>query len=249
MLHIEVTPTSLDRALAFMNMLLRELERLEIQTLVDRQKKCTNIIVEGKHIKLTLTEHVKRTDHEITDSEKKAQERYLSRIRIDSSSPYPRIPRHDYHPTGDFTLTAGQWPARTWRDTKRTRLEQRLGEIVAGILLLAEEIRVQDEERARKTEARRLAEEDYAFRKQRLEDERTKFQQLESQANDLERARRLRAYADAAEAAARDAGNLSKERQDWLAWARAKADWLDPLIAVSDVILDAPEPKKPGLWW
>lgn len=28
----------------------------------------------------------------------------------------------------------------------------------------------------------------------------------------------------------------------------AKADWLDPLIQVSDPILDAPEPKRPGYW-
>lgn len=40
----------------------------------------------------------------------------------------------------------------------------------------------------------------------------------------------------------------SPDAYDWLAWARAKADWLDPLVLVSDVILDAPEPKRPGYW-
>jgi hypothetical protein len=35
---------------------------------------------------------------------------------------------------------------------------------------------------------------------------------------------------------------------DWLLWARAKADWLDPVILVSDPILDAPEPKRPSYW-
>jgi hypothetical protein len=35
---------------------------------------------------------------------------------------------------------------------------------------------------------------------------------------------------------------------DWLEWVRAKADWLDPLIQVSDPILDAPEPKRPSYW-
>ena len=43
-------------------------------------------------------------------------------------------------------------------------------------------------------------------------------------------------------------GGLFQEQLDWLAWVRAKADWLDPLIQVSDPILDAPEPKRPGYW-
>jgi len=42
---------------------------------------------------------------------------------------------------------------------------------------------------------------------------------------------------------------LSAEQSEWLAWARAKADWLNPLVKVSDPILDAPEPNKPGYNW
>lgn len=41
----------------------------------------------------------------------------------------------------------------------------------------------------------------------------------------------------------------SDELVDWIDWARAKANWLDPMIRVSDLILDAPEPEKPALWW
>jgi len=44
------------------------------------------------------------------------------------------------------------------------------------------------------------------------------------------------------------AGELSAAREEWIAWARAKADWIDPLVQVRDVILDAPEPKRPGYW-
>ena len=32
----------------------------------------------------------------------------------------------------------------------------------------------------------------------------------------------------------------------WVDWAMKKAGWLDPTILVSDVILDASEPEKPG---
>jgi hypothetical protein len=47
---------------------------------------------------------------------------------------------------------------------------------------------------------------------------------------------------------AKASGELSAEQTDWLLWVRAKADWLDPFVLVSDPILDAPEPKRPSHW-
>lgn len=114
----------------------------------------------------------------------------------------------------------------------------------------AEEIRAKDEEARRREEARRQAEERYLFQKHRLENEQAQFKQLEEDARNLERANRLRVYADAVEQKARATANgLTQEITDWLAWARAKADWLDPLIHVCDPILDAPEPRKPNPYW
>ena len=54
---------------------------------------------------------------------------------------------------------------------------------------------------------------------------------------------------DAVEQAAKLKGELTDELVDWIGWARAKADWLDPMIRVSDIVLDAPEPEKPVHWW
>lgn len=248
-LHIEVTPTSLDRAVALASTLIRELERQDVSVRIDREGRNTFADVLGTPVKLMLTEHVRRSDHEITPAEKKAQEHYYSRSRLNLDAPFPQIPRYDFHPTGILTLTAGHWPARAWHDTARTRLEQRLAEVVSGIVTFAEDIRTRENEERRKAEAKRLAEEDYAFRKQRLDDERAKFKQLETAATDFARAARLHAYVGAVEAKARSNGDQSPELQDWLAWAWAKANWVDPLVVVSDPILDAPEPKKPGLWW
>lgn len=58
----------------------------------------------------------------------------------------------------------------------------------------------------------------------------------------------LRQYRAAVEEAARRAGELSAAREEWIGWARAKADWIDPLIPTSDVILDALNGKRPGYW-
>ena len=45
------------------------------------------------------------------------------------------------------------------------------------------------------------------------------------------------------------AGGPTEAETDWMAWARAKADWVDPLVPLSDVVLDAPEPKSPGYFY
>jgi hypothetical protein len=161
---------------------------------------------------------------------------------------YPHVPRFDFHATGMLTITAGHWPSRNWRDTEKTSLEKRLGEIVSGIISLAAEIKEKNAEAARQAEKRRLAEERYTFLKNRLEIERAGFKKLETDAGNWEQAKRLRDYVNVVEHSARADGVLSSDLVSWITWARAKADWLDPLIQVSDPILDAPEPKKPGYW-
>ena len=83
----------------------------------------------------------------------------------------------------------------------------------------------------------------------RWETEQAKFKQLEEHASAWERAQRLRAYATAVEQHALATDGVTDELKDWLAWARAKADWIDPLVQVSDPILSAPEPRAPGYYY
>jgi hypothetical protein len=72
-------------------------------------------------------------------------------------------------------------------------------------------------------------------------------------ANEEEEERRRRTYEEAralyeTQVRARDDDELTPEKQQWLEWAKAKADWLDPLVRRSDPILDAPEPEAPSYW-
>ena len=248
-LHLEVTRAALDRALLLMDTLVKQLAKQSITVRVDTQANRTFIDVEGTAVALMLSEHVKRTAHEETAAEKKALERYWSRSRWDPSAKFPHVPRFDYHPTGVLTITAGQWPSRSWKDTPKTPLEKRLGEVMAGVVALAAEIRAKKAEEARRREQRRQAGERYAFLMQRLDHERALLKQLEVDAANWERANRIRAYVGAVEQQTFSMGNGTREIQGWIAWARAKADWLDPLVPVCDPILDAPEPKQPGYWW
>ena len=247
-LDIEVTESSLDRALLIMDNLIKKLNALSVTVKVVSTSKQTVLDVEGTVVELKISEYVRRTNHEETPDETKARERYWNRNRWDSSISYPRIPRYDYHPTGIMTVQAGRWFDRKWNDTPRTFLEDRLDEIVADIFVLAAKIKEKNDEDARREERRRLAEERYAFLSSRLENERKLLNQLEADAANWERANRIRSYVAAFEREVFRDNDLTPELKDWLAWARAKANGLDPLVLVSDPILDAPELKRPSYW-
>jgi len=247
-LNIAVTRSALDRALLLVDTLIKELGKQAITVRIDPEARQTVLDVHGTPVVFAVTEYVRRTTHQETPSEKTARERYWRRTALVPSLMPLVIRQFDFHPTGQLTITAGTWPAHNWRDTDKRLLEKRLGEIVAGIISLAAEIKTHQAEKARQQEERREAEERYVNLRQRLENEQASFKKLETDAGNWERANRLRNYADAAERSAMDKGGIAPEINSWLAWARAKADWLDPLMQVSDPILDAPEPKRPGYW-
>ncbi len=79
--------------------------------------------------------------------------------------------------------------------------------------------------------------------------EQAQLERLKLKASQWQEAQRLRQYIEAVEHSAAQDGQLNEKLSDWLSWARVKADCIDPLIAVSDIILDSPEPKSPGPYY
>lgn len=245
-----MTPESLDRALGLVDALLKALikQGVDVEIDVDHGVTLLRWIETGTTLEFSLTEYIRRTRHEITPAEERARKRYWERSRWDNAVSFPSIPMYDYTPTGVLIIHVGRWPSRTWKDTPRTQLEKRLGDVTGGIVALVQDTHTKALEEERRKEAHRRAVERFEFLTKRRADEVERFKRLEVSATDWERASRLRVFADAVEAEARLCGELSPEQREWLAWARAKADWLDPLIQVSDPILDAPEPKRPSYW-
>lgn len=199
-------------------------------------------------MEFSLAEYVKRSRHEVTPAEERARKRYYERSRWDRSASYQPIPMYDYTPSGILTIQVGRWPSRTWKDTPKTLLEKRLGEVISGVLVLTQETHAKELEEARKQEARRCAIANYEYLTKRRAEESERLKGLEAKAIQWERATKLRAYVNAVEEEAKRNGGVDNELADWLAWARAKADGLDPLTQISDPILGAPEPKRPSYW-
>lgn len=246
-LDIEVTESALDRASSIASILLAKLEQLGATVEIDSQKGQTFLALRDARIGLKISESVARAPHQPTPAEERAMKRYRESFRWGTAPvPYPEIPQYDFTPTGLLTVTAHGWPERNWRDTKRTPLEQRLSEVISGIIELAEQVRDREAESARKKAQHTRMVDAYQAQVKRRGDERSAYLSLRADARRWVAANQLRSYIQAHEDAARRDGRLTSEMVLWLEWAARKADWIDPTVLVSDAILDAPEPKSPG---
>ncbi len=100
--------------------------------------------------------------------------------------------------------------------------------------------RKNEESRRKREEQERIIRE----QQQRIEKERSNFKDLYQQAKRWQRARFMREYIKAVEDNAHEKGSLTVEIQNWLIWARAKADWYDPLVKSDDAILSQSDKDK-----
>lgn len=247
-LNLVVTKGAMDRALLLTDALIKA---LELQgAVVSLEKKETRITLGATSVSFTITEHVRCSRHEPTPAEERARQRYYSAPYGSQFAGYPNIPYYDYTPTGMLTITVDGYPSRKWNDTPKTRLESRMATIVSEIFVLIEEVRLREVERLRKEEAKQRARESYQFVVARYNKEVERFKEFEEDADNFEKAQRVRAYADELERKSLAAtGSYTSETKEWLDWARAKADWIDPFIQLSDVILDRPKPRNPDRYY
>ena len=181
-LNLSITRESLDRALGIVDALLKALIQRGFDVAVDSERGATLLkwIETGTTLEFALTEYIRRTRHEITPAEERARKRYWDRSGWDNSVSFPHVPMYDYTPTGILTIQVGRWPSRTWKDTPRTQLENRLGEVIGGTVTLAMETHAKELEEARRKEAHRRAVERFEFLTKRRADEIERFKHLES---------------------------------------------------------------------
>ena len=169
--------------------------------------------------------------------------------RQSSNTAIPILPdRYSYQHTGALKLgIIGDYSDELQKvvaDGKQQRIEQLLNEFVVKIETEAVRRKRHEEHRERQRllweeEARRRREDE---EKQRKEMER--FKALETAARYWKRAEDLRAYISAVEAkAAHEDGSTASESDlgQWIAWARQKADWNDPILNTERLELDEDE--------
>lgn len=149
--------------------------------------------------------------------------------------PFVSQPRRELVPSGRLSLYiphhVGCWGAfRTWEDPRANargpRLEECLNEVIVGIVEAAEEYRTVTARWRADLEARRQAAVREAEQARRRAQEAARLDALMRDAAAWRQAHDLRAYIAALTA---DSSPLEAERADYVEWALAQADQLDPL--------------------
>lgn len=224
---MRVAPGNVSRALRILDTVMKELESRDFEIVIKKDKApSARFVMFGEELEIFIHEKVRRTDHVLTEIEKKKQKKGY----------WYSQPRWDYIPTGKLSIGVNAWGLydirKKWSDTKYRIIEDILNEIIIGVIRAADFLRRrsierEEEQRRREEEYRRKEEE-----RKRIELEKAKLQELENQAYLWAKSEQLRAYIEAVEesASVRDLdGDDIKQLDEWLEWARDHADSLNPI--------------------
>jgi len=233
-LDLRVTAAGLERALKFMDGLIKLLEANGMSASVasEREPVATKIDVDGEQIKVVLKERVRGRKRDLTTDEKRDHTRAPEIYRQDF--------RWAYDPTNRFVVEIESYTdgPRNWADAKGKPIERCREQIAHGISAAAKyakRLRAEREiERARRAEEERL----------RLR-QKAQIERLMENVANWEEAERIRSYLAAVRkrVEAQDGGLKEDSRiAQWLDWAHRYADELDPTNAKVELDCGDQEP-------
>lgn len=204
-------------------------------------------------VQLRFSEATTEVLHELTKEEKMAKLQYEDDMKRRGWGSKPNIRKYDHIYNG--TVSVGVGEKRRFRDSKSGLLEQRLGEILVAIFVAINDERLAREEREEKERKRQEEEQRKKDYQKRYNEEVARTLALENQADDYAMACKIRALIAVIESRE----EISESMQQWLSWAKAKADWYDPTISAEDEFFgkrkhgQSAEEKKPKemryYWW
>lgn len=228
-LSINVSPSMVDRALRLFDALIKASESQGARWRVDSSG---STIVEwsAEPMKIALKEKMSKRDLPPPKPEKPRRGQ-----RYEPNWAAVNWRRFEWVSTGVLTLYVDEYvegyAQRTWNDTATAKLEEKLGDVIAGLPLIVSGIVAKREKHAawqREWDAQQRREREAARAK---ETQRQLRADLVRATTSWEQATRLRAFCDDVE---RAMSCWSDERQaagvKWLKWAREQADRLDPLV-------------------
>lgn len=228
-LNITVAPQSVKRALLFMDVFIKALQKRGHKITV---KEGTKIVIDNIEMGIGLRERLKR--------------KIVKGTYYDSTELYP---------SNVLSLSLYVYPAKDWTDTNTSKLEDKIPNIIAKLELQAIEEKRKAIERELwhiEYERQRKIEEDFKARK---EQEKLKTKKLFSDAEKFDKATIYRNYIAATEQKAIRENNLTEELKDWIKWANEKADWFDPFTNKEDELLNDNDreefhkPKQPNNYY
>lgn len=228
-LSIAVSSSLLSRALRIFDTFIKVIEKRGYQVTVGNK---TEVTIMQQTYTLRITEknkRVKREDNSSWDS-------------------------YDYVPTGRLCIKIDTYiPLKEWADSKTKLIEDKLTHILAWLEVTAKQEQEDEIRReVRRKEQRIIREKEEAL--QRLKDnELTNFESLFQTATRWHKSQYIRNYIKEFEEFAIKSNSLDSEKQEWIRWAKEKADWYDPFIEkdielLKDIDRDTLKPIRKKYW-
>jgi hypothetical protein len=210
-IRIAVMPAMVERTLLLMDAILREFQKNQWKTQIpsERDRSKNSLFVDGVEIQFTITEH-------------RRQERVKSESRYTTWE-------YRYHSTGTlrFQFGTGSWMHEI-KDNKRKKLEERIPEIIEGVLEEVARVKRVEIDRKNRERIERLESRLSDLVRKALHYNHQCEQRLNHGIAQHEEALRIRRFVDAIrETNCPD--QRSNEREDWLTWLVSKADTIDPI--------------------
>lgn len=236
-LDISVSEASLDRALRIMDAMAKALKArgLALKKDVDGDRR-TYVELHGQKLAVRLAESAKRSERQPTPQEQAEMKKTGRTYFLD---------RYSYTPTNRLRLGITYGRGSSIHPCVADRADQRIEDALNEFMVILEEEALRRKVAAKRHEAERRRWEEESRRRYEYEERQRKelerLKRLEDEVNNWRRAENIRAYANTVERQANLAGadlDSNSELTRWMAWARRKADWLDPLVETKTSILD-----------
>lgn len=211
-LNITVSPQNVKRALLFMDVFIKAIQKRGHNIIV---KEGSKIVIDNIELGFGLRERLKR--------------KIVKGTYYDSTELYP---------SNILSLSLYVYPAKEWTDTNTSKLEDKIPNIIAKLELQAvkeKQDAIQREIWHQENERRLKIEHEFKARKAK---EIIKTQKLFSDAEKFEKATIYRNFINATEQKAIQENSLTEELKDWIKWANEKTDWFDPFINREDELLN-----------
>lgn len=228
-LNITVAQENIKRALLFMDIFIKAIEKRGHKIIV---KEGSKIVIDSTELSIGIRERLKR--------------KIVKGTYYDSTELYP---------SNILSFCLNTYPAKEWSDTTNSQLEDKIPNIIAKLELQAVKEKkqaIEREIRHLEYERQRKIEEDFKARK---EQEIIKTKKLFSDAEKFDKATIYRNFIAATEQKAIKDNNLTDEIKEWIKWAKEKADWFDPFTNKEDELLNDNDreefhkPKQPNNYY
>ncbi|EMP57419.1 hypothetical protein MSNKSG1_02333 [Marinobacter santoriniensis NKSG1] len=223
-IRIAVMPEMVERALLLMDTILREFQKNQWKTQIpsDKDRNKNSVFIDEVEILFTITEH-------------RRQERVKSESRWTTWE-------YRYHSTGTLRFQFGTW---SWmheiKDNKRKKLEERIPEIIKGILEEVARVKRVEIERKNSERIERLESRLSGLVRKALDYNRQCEEGLNRCVAYYEEALRIRRLVEAMRGMDCPEQHSNK-RENWLIWLESKADSIDP--TKNQASLDFAVPKE-----